>query len=279
VACGANPWIAVFDYSLDHNRTETIKPINDIFGFLAETEPYYTATESAAEVAVLYSRQSATYYVSHLDDLYQDRGSGREQHLVADLGSGKKIVDWNKRKQISDNIYGGEFAGWCLALSRQHIPYDVILDSHLTLEQLNHYKVVVLPDSACLSDEQAQACAEWWIKKMFLSGWAIRVRMVTLDDIGSNRWGENEIFFEESTCDIRLLKKEYCGDMPVKHCAEEILVHELLHCKNLFASYSGSDPMLEALYMDKTEHNLLEKMAKTLIMIKYDLPFGWFKNY
>lgn len=154
VACGANPWIAVFDYSLDHSRAETMQPIREIFGFLDAHEEYYTATESAADVAVLYSRQSATYYVSDLDDLFLDRGSGREQHLVADLGTGKKIVDWNRRKQISDSICGSEFAGWCLALSRNHVFYDVILDSQVTDESLRRYQTVVLPNAACLSDAQ-----------------------------------------------------------------------------------------------------------------------------
>ncbi len=160
-ACGANPWIAVFDYALDHSRDAAVQPIKEIFGFLEEAEPYYTASASAAEVAVLYSRQSATFYVSHLDDLYEERGSGREQHLVADLGTGQKIVDWHRRKQISDSICGNEFAGWCVALSRQHIPYDVVLDSHLTAEALRKYRVVVLPNSACLSDAQAAALTDY----------------------------------------------------------------------------------------------------------------------
>ncbi|HHT26963.1 MAG TPA: hypothetical protein GXZ82_06940 [Firmicutes bacterium] len=157
VACGANPWIAVFDFALDHSREETLAPIKELFSFLDEHEPYYTATESAAETAVLYSRQTFTYYVSHLDDLFEDRGTGREQHLVADLGTGKKIRDWGKRKQISDAISSNEFSGWCVALTRRHIPYDVILDAHVTLEQLRRYKVVVLPNAACLSDAQIAA--------------------------------------------------------------------------------------------------------------------------
>jgi hypothetical protein len=129
------------------------------------------------------------------------------------------------------------------------------------------------------SDEQAQTCAEWWIRKLFLNNWLIRVRMVGLNEMGHDRWGENEMYLEESTSEIRILKKEYCGNMSVKHCAEAILVHELLHCKNHFAGFSGKNPIVEALYMDKAEHSLLEQMAKTLIMVKYGLDFAWFKNY
>jgi hypothetical protein len=157
VACGANPWFAVFDYALDHSRAEAVAPMNEIMGFLSDNEPYYTATESAAEVAVFYSRQSATFYASNVEDLYQDRGTGREQHLVADVGTGRTVVDWKQRKQMSDALYGNEFAGWCVALSRQHIPFDVLLDSIFTAEVLSRYQVVVLPNAACLSAAQIEA--------------------------------------------------------------------------------------------------------------------------
>jgi hypothetical protein len=38
VACGANPWFAVFDYALDHSREEAVAPIKETQGFLAEHE-------------------------------------------------------------------------------------------------------------------------------------------------------------------------------------------------------------------------------------------------
>ena len=36
------------------------------------------------------------------------------------------------------------------------------------------------------------------------------------------------------------------------------------------------DGRYEARYVDIIEHSLLEQMAKTLIMAKYDLPFDYF---
>jgi hypothetical protein len=78
------------------------------------------------------------------------------------------------------------------------------------------------------------------------------------------------------TASIRILNElpnNYDG-YTLKFCAEATLVHELLHCKyglmkHEFDKYANR-------YMDVCEHALLEQMAKTLIMVKYELPFEFF---
>ncbi len=157
VACGANPWFAVFDYALDNNRGIALAGIKEIQGFLERNEEYYTATESAADVALLYSRQGATYYVSQEDEIYGDLGSGKEQDLIADLGTGKKIVDWKKRKQVCDEMVGNSYLGYFTALTRSHVPFDVVLDKDLSANGLGRYKALILPNAACLSDDQCVA--------------------------------------------------------------------------------------------------------------------------
>ncbi|MDI6827175.1 MAG: beta-galactosidase trimerization domain-containing protein [Armatimonadota bacterium] len=161
VACGANPWFAVFDYALDHSHNLAISPIKKIQSFLEKNEEYYYGSESAAEVALLYSRQGATFYVSDFEELYGEQGSGREQDLIADLGSGKRIVDWKKRKQICDEFHANSYLGYFTALAREHIPFDVILDSDLTANGLARYKVVILANAACLSDAQIDALKQF----------------------------------------------------------------------------------------------------------------------
>ncbi len=157
VACGANPWLAAFDYGLDHSRDLALAGVRDIQGFLERNEEYYTATESAADVALLYSRQGSTYYISHEDEIFGDQGSGKEQDLIADLGTGKKIADWKRRKQICDEMHGNSYLGYFTALTRSHVPFDVILDKDLSPEGLRRYKSLILPNAACLSDEQISA--------------------------------------------------------------------------------------------------------------------------
>lgn len=157
VACGANPWIAVFDYALDNGRELAVEPIREIHSFLEKHDEYYTATESAADVALLYSRQTSTFYLSDLDELYGEQGSGEERDLIADVRAGRKIEDLTKRKRTCDEIHSNSYLGWFTALTRAHIPFDVILDPHLTPDVLSRYRTLILPNAACLSDSQIDA--------------------------------------------------------------------------------------------------------------------------
>ena len=157
VACGANPWIAIFDYALDGSRELALEPVREIQGFLEKHEDYYAGSESAADIALLYSRQTSTFYISALEGLYGEQGSGQERDLIADVGTGKKIVDWKKRKQICDELHGNTYLGYFTALTREHIPFDVILDKDMSTRGLSKYRVLILPNAACLSDSQIEA--------------------------------------------------------------------------------------------------------------------------
>ena len=76
-----------------------------------------------------------------------------------DVGTGEKIVDWGKRKSLCDDLTGAEIGGTFLALSREHLPFDVVLDEGITPEGLKRYDALILPNTACLSDVQAAAIA------------------------------------------------------------------------------------------------------------------------
>jgi len=161
VACGANPWFAVFDYALDHSRELALRPVKEIQAFLERHEEYYCGSESAAEVALLYSRQSATFYISQENEIYGGRGTGREEDLSVDLGTGEKVVDWRRRKQICDEIHGNSYLGYFTALAREHVPFDVILDKDLAADRLRRYRTLILPNAACLSDTQIEAVRQF----------------------------------------------------------------------------------------------------------------------
>jgi|GEM_PF-4646722 len=60
-------------------------------------------------------------------------------------------------------------------------------------------------------------------------------------------------------------------------CHELTLVHELLHCKFLFTDNAPNTT--ESGFMGLAEHQLIEQMAKSLIMTKYGIKFDWFKNF
>ena len=126
--------------------------------------------------------------------------------------------------------------------------------------------------------EEAKACLKEWQKRLFLSDWIIDIKLCSPEEFKeSNVCGENEFVMDSNCCVIRILKPEFYGERIVKYCAEQILIHELLHCK--YCWISPPDGSLESVYYNTLEHSLLEQMAKSLFMAKYNLPFSWFENF
>lgn len=184
VACGANPWFAIVNYALEHSREAAIEPINEMQSFLAGHEEHYTNTHSCADIALLSSSQTSTYYVSRLAGFYGEAGSGREENLLVDMGSGEESVDWNKRKSICETALDGSYLGYFLAMTRSHIPFDVVLDKDISPERLSAYRVLILPNSACLSDGQIE-----FIKQFVQNGGSVVAEFETgaYDETGQPR--------------------------------------------------------------------------------------------
>lgn len=131
------------------------------------------------------------------------------------------------------------------------------------------------------SQEQLQNCIEEWKKVLFLESWVIKGILVDpplIDDNGTELCGQNNFQICNKCSLIKIVRaNDDIRDRIVKYCAEVSLVHELLHCKYNW-TYKGSDS-IEYAYYDTLEHSLIEEMAKSLIMAKYNLPFEWFKNF
>lgn len=126
------------------------------------------------------------------------------------------------------------------------------------------------------SKEELYKYLTWWQEKLFLTDWIIKASICPPEDfMTKNCCGENEFHIENKTCVIRILHPKYYGDRIMKYCAEKILVHELLHCKY---NWIANNDSYEGKYVDVMEHSLLEQMAKSLIMAKYDLSLDYFKK-
>jgi len=93
----------------------------EFFNFERAHEPVYRRPRNLANVAVLFSRQSRDAYY----------GPTRPGFLT-------------------------EYQGWCQALTEGNIPYDVILDAEVKAERLSAYRLVILPEAACLADSQLE---------------------------------------------------------------------------------------------------------------------------
>ena len=130
------------------------------------------------------------------------------------------------------------------------------------------------------SQEQLDKYLAWWQEKLGLSDWIIKASVISIKDFElDDSCGENLMVFENKSAVIHIADyKEMQGedDLVVKYCQEKVLVHELLHC--LYDFMKPPENSFEGKYLDVLEHQKLETMAKGLIMVKYDLPFSWFKN-
>ncbi len=124
------------------------------------------------------------------------------------------------------------------------------------------------------SKEELNSCLKWWQEKLFLTDWIIKASICEPCDFhNEDCMGENSFDMVNKCCVIRILDKKYYGDRIMKCCAEKVLVHELLHCRY---NWIANESSYEGKYVDVMEQGLLEQMAKSLIMAKYDLSLDYF---
>lgn len=126
------------------------------------------------------------------------------------------------------------------------------------------------------SQEELNESLAEWKKRLFLSDWNIKAYLVHGEEISGNA-GLSEVQWVNSCGTISI---RYANEMPKgmieKEPHEKILVHELLHFK--YMSFASARSSIEDVFYDETQHKLLEQMAKSLIMAKYDIDYEWFWN-
>lgn len=122
-ANGTSPWLHINGAESELFDRRGFAPTQAVFQRLSAWDEYLDGAQSAAQVALVYSRQS-------LD------------HGGADA---------------PERNYLDHFRGYYRALLEQHIPFDVLSDKLLDDAALRGYAVVVLPNTVCLSDEAAAA--------------------------------------------------------------------------------------------------------------------------
>jgi hypothetical protein len=120
-ANGVNTWLHINGGYSDLFDRRGLAPMREVMQRLARWEEYFDGAHSAARVALVFSRQT------------QDNYGGAKPHA--------RYLDFIR--------------GWYCALLEAHIPFDVISDKALTRERLARYKVLVISNLACVSDETA----------------------------------------------------------------------------------------------------------------------------
>ena len=134
--------------------------------------------------------------------------------------------------------------------------------------------------------DEAKKCLDEWQERLFLTDWHIQLNLGE-DDITESDDLVGYVDYSRSgkTAYIGLANKKNGFDSPkdkvTKYCAEKTLVHELLHIKMdvICGCFTRTGLCLEQIAFYESQHALLEQMAKSLIMAKYNVDFDWFKNF
>jgi|KBSMisStaDraftv2_1062788.scaffolds.fasta_scaffold06770_3 hypothetical protein len=122
-ANGVNSWLHINGGYSELFDRRVLGPMKEVFARLQRWEPYFDEAQSGAQVALVYSRHT------------QDNYAGDEPHA----------------------LYLDAVRGYYCALLEAHIPFDVISDKFIDDERLRRYRVLVLPNMACIADASAQA--------------------------------------------------------------------------------------------------------------------------
>jgi len=120
VAHNLRPWFTKFNGKIIDRRW--VKVIEDLYGWHHKHERYLRNEASLAEVGMVYSQQTASFY------------GGERAHA-----------------KVEDHALG-----FYQALVEARIPFDMVHDLMLEPKQIGRFKTLVLPNIAALSDRQCQ---------------------------------------------------------------------------------------------------------------------------
>jgi len=128
VAHNLRPWVVKFNAKPIDKRWMPV--VEKFYGWHFRNQNYLRNEKSLAEVAIVYSQQSAAYYGG------DQAGAKVENHSL----------------------------GYYQALVEARIPFDMVHDLLLDIEKIERYRVLILPNIAALSDRQCAQLTEYVAK-------------------------------------------------------------------------------------------------------------------
>lgn len=151
LAGGANPWLAFINTSLKSQPAGN-KPVKEIFRFQERHKEIYSNTEPLTEIGLLFSSRTSRYYLSRWEEIYTGSSAGKEENLIMEQ-TGKKVLNWPARKKQTEGMLSDSYLGYFHVLTRNHFLFDILLDQDLQNKDLTSYKMLILPDAACLDEK------------------------------------------------------------------------------------------------------------------------------
>jgi hypothetical protein len=117
---------------------------------LADSKPWFT---------IIGGCQDDGRQFGPIQDMYRWHGENQEflrnRRSLAEVA----IVFDDRDRFIKDNLAPNSFRGMYYAMLRGRVPFDLIHLEHMTADQLARYRLVILPNRACMRDEEAALLA------------------------------------------------------------------------------------------------------------------------
>lgn len=115
------------------------------------------------------------------------------------------------------------------------------------------------------SVEQIKKCAEYYIELLGLQDWRIVFKLT--DNFNPEWLGMCETDYTGKSACISIRETTDKFESWIKQPQEEVLIHELLHCK--FVSFD--DNTLSGTLIYQQWHTLLDDMARAIFKTRYNL--------
>lgn len=128
------------------------------------------------------------------------------------------------------------------------------------------------------SIEQAYQCMKEWKEILYLNDWITKLVLLDapIEDNGMKVCGQVNRITDNKMSIVKVLRKNTEPDNYKKYCAEQTLVHELMHLALDIADHGTAN--IEGILYDTHIHQQVELLSRSLIMAKYGLLPEWFSN-
>jgi hypothetical protein len=137
IANAASIFFFMFESAIQRPEIQALGEMNR---FLANNAHYYRETRSEAATALVWSDTTANFYA----------------------GASAQLIESERVPQRSEvGNLDGEFSGLVDALLRSQTPLDIIDDVTLEQKGLERYRLIVLPNVACMSEKTAARLQEY----------------------------------------------------------------------------------------------------------------------
>lgn len=120
------------------------------------------------------------------------------------------------------------------------------------------------------NNEQLKERMEYWKPILGLSDWEIAIKLATREEMANPHYAgqcNSNHIQKSAVIFLRSDAKEASKDFYFKQYQEQVLIHEMLHCKLVLFD----DNTYEEAITETYHHSFIEDMAKALFFAKYNM--------